>query len=169
MKPVVLGAVMALLSLPMTAAAQTFADPQAVDAAVAAFTGAMPGEPGGAQRPVDRRLRLAACRQALAVEWHGPAALPRRDTVQVRCPDAGGWRIFVPLLTGAGTRSDLPAVGRGEAVTISVIGTGFAVSQPGEALEAGPVGAWIKVRVAGKNEPLRAQVVRPGLVSVPVP
>jgi flagella basal body P-ring formation protein FlgA len=65
-----------------------------------------------------------------------------------------------------------PAILRGDAVTISVTGGGFAVSQPGEAMEAGPVGSWIKVRpaaAAAKSTSLRARVVRPGLVELPLP
>ena len=74
-----------------------FADLDAVDREVAAFTGAPIGAPGGASMPVDRRLRLQACAAPLAVSWNGL----RRDSVQVQCPAAGGWRIFVSLTTGA--------------------------------------------------------------------
>lgn len=170
-----LAALCLILPAPVTmteataAPAPAFADLEAIDAAITAFTGAPAGEVGGALRPVDRRLRLAQCRQTLAIDWHGPAGAPRRDTLVVRCPDASGWRIFVPVRAEAGSAPAAPAVLRGEALTISVTGPGFAVSQPGEALDAGPVGAWIRVRVAGKSEPLRAKVMRPGLVSVEVP
>lgn len=59
---------------------------------------------------------------------------------------------------------------RGDAVTISVMAEGFAVSQPGEALESGPVGGWIKVRCGGANGPvMRARVIRPGLVGMDLP
>ena len=59
---------------------------------------------------------------------------------------------------------------RGDAVTISLGGEGFAVSQPGEALEAGPVGGWIKVRpLAAGSPPLRARIIRPGLVGIDLP
>ena len=55
-------------------------------------------------------------------------------------------------------------------MTISVSGAGFAVSQPGEALESGAVGAWIKVRGPGQNAAvLRARVLRPGLVGMELP
>ncbi|MEY4720681.1 MAG: hypothetical protein RIQ46_406, partial [Pseudomonadota bacterium] len=63
-----------------------------------------------------------------------------------------------------------PAINRGDAVTIAVAGEGFAVSQPGEALEGGPVGTWIRVRgLSAKAQPMRARVVRPGLVEMPLP
>ena len=85
-----------------------------------------------------------------------------------QCPDAGGWRLFVPVKAGAQGSSGAPAVNRGDAVTMAITGDGFSVSQPVEALDAGPVGAWIRVRtIGGTGDPLRAKVVRPGLVSLP--
>jgi flagella basal body P-ring formation protein FlgA len=153
-----------------------FADLDAVDREVAAFTGAPIGAPGGASMPVDRRLRLQACAAPLAVSWNGL----RRDSVQVQCPAAGGWRIFVPLTTGAmvGAMAAAPAVNKGDAVSIAVTGDGFTVSQPGEALEGGPIGGWIRVRPVksggaatafGNSDTLRAQIVRPGMVAIPLP
>lgn len=155
------------LALVLTAAAG-FADLEAIDREVAAFTGASIGQQGGAATPVDRRLRLNPCAAPLALSWHSP----RRDSVLVQCPVAGGWRLYVPV-RGATAESATPAINRGDAVTIAVAGDGFTVSQPGEALEGGAVGAWIRVRgVAavkpGANDAMRAQIVRPGLVSVPV-
>ena len=157
----------ALLALPLLLAAATaqaapFADPGAIDSAVAGFTGVSVGRPGGAAQPVDRRLRLNACANPLSIGWYGN----RRDTVLVQCPDVGSWRLFVPLLQATAT-SDVPAVMRGESVTIAVTGAGFSVSQPGEALDGGPVGGWIRVKSASNGgQPMRAQIVRPGLVEV---
>ncbi|MBN8485899.1 MAG: flagella basal body P-ring formation protein FlgA, partial [Sphingomonadales bacterium] len=114
---------------------------------------------------VDRRLRLAPCRAPLALGWYGP----RRDTVEVSCPVAGGWRLYVPL-AGVAQSAAAPLVARGDAVTITVSGEGFAVSQPGEALEAGGEGEWIKVRGVNPKAPvLRARVLRPGLVGIDLP
>lgn len=156
-------------AVPGIAHAASFADPVAIDREVAAFTGVAQGQPGGAALPVDRRLKLAPCRSPLALGWH----TQRRETVTVQCPDAGGWRLFVPVLAVQAGPAAAPAVMRGEAVTIAVEGDGFTVSQPGEAMEQGAVGAWIRVRVAqggvAKGEAMRAQIVRPGLVSVPMP
>lgn len=152
---------LSLLLAAAPALAAPFADPVAIDGAVALFTGMPLGSPGGAAQPVDRRLRLSACANPLSVGWYAG----RRDTVLVQCPDPGSWRLFVPLLVSAGAES--PAVLRGEAVTISLAGAGFTVSQPGEAMEAGAVGSWIRVKPAsGNNQPLRARIVRPGLVEV---
>lgn len=148
------------------AQARGYHDLVAVDAAVAAFTGAGIGVPGGANMPVDRRMRLAPCYSPLALSWYGN----RQDNVLVQCPDVGGWRLFVAV-SGNSRQGSAPlappAVARGEAITIAVAGEGFSVSQAGEAMEAGAVGAWIRVRTSAKATPIRAQVSRPGLVVVP--
>lgn len=156
-------------------AAAGFADLDAIDRQVAAFTGSPVGAPGGAAMPVDRRLRLRYCAAPLTVGFNGL----RRDSVQVQCPDAGGWRIFVqlssPALGAAAAVAAQPAVNRGDAVTIAVQGNGFSVSQPGEALESGPIGNWIRVRpvkasaASSNGDILRAQIVRPGMVAIPLP
>jgi flagella basal body P-ring formation protein FlgA len=152
------------------ASAASFVDLAAIDREVETFTGSPIGEPGGAAMPVDRRLRLNLCGAAFALRWAGP----RRDSVVVSCPEPGGWRVFVPIAGGGQGEAGAPAVIRGDAVTIAVTGANFAVMQPGEALEAGAVGAWIQVRPAQsqaqtKPAALRARVVRPGLVSLTLP
>jgi flagella basal body P-ring formation protein FlgA len=155
---------MTLAALAILSAA-AFADPAAIDRAVEEFTGAPAGVEGGARTPVDRRLRLAACAVPLALSWHGTA----RGNVLVQCPQVPGWRIFVPVAGAASAPAAAPAIMRGDPVTIAVAGAGFSVSQPGEALESGTVGSWIRVRgLAAKAQPLRARVVRAGLVELPV-
>lgn len=162
-RPVLLSVL--LLSTPALAQS-ALADLAEIDRAVAGFTGVPTGAPGGAAMPVDRRLRLAPCRAPLALGWYGT----RRDTVEVSCPVAGGWRLYVPLMGAAQSAAAAPLVARGDAVTITVSGDGFAVSQPGEALEAGGEGAWIKVRGLNPKAPvLRARVLRPGLVGIDLP
>lgn len=162
---------MSLSLLVLAAASVTgFADLDAIDRQVATFTGAPAGQAGGAMTPVDRRLRLQPCRSGLALSWRSAA----QDSVLVQCGDADGWRLFVPVrMSGAASAAPL-AVARGDAVAIAVTGEGFTVSQPGEALEAGPVGGWIRVRLAGgagvlRAETMRARIERPGLVTVPLP
>lgn len=166
-----------LIALTATAAAPiaaSHADPAALDREVARFTGAAIGAPGGASRPIDRRLRLASCTGEIVLDWR----TTRRDTVIVRCTDAGGWRLFVPVMAAAtggspaaSSAAGAPAVSRGDAVSLSVTGRGFAVSRPAEALEAGAVGDWIRVRPVTERrfaeEPVRARIVRPGVVSLP--
>jgi flagellar basal body P-ring formation protein FlgA len=160
-------AAIALLTAAPALAQSATADLAEIDNAVARFTGVPQGLPGGAAYPLDRRMRLAPCRVPLALGWYGL----RHDTVEVSCPMAGGWKLYVPLAGAAqAAAAAAPAITRGDAVTITVAGDGFAVSQSGEALEAGPVGAWIKVRGLGANAPtLRAKVLRPGLVGIDLP
>ncbi|WP_260925005.1 flagella basal body P-ring formation protein FlgA [Novosphingobium sp. 9] len=160
-----------LASVALLASATGFADLDAVDRQVAAFTGAPVGQPGGAAAPVDRRLRLQPCRAGLALAWRTAG----HDSVVVQCGDPNGWRLFVPVRQSPQmVAAQAPnAVTRGDAVAIAVTGEGFSVSQSGQAMESGPVGSWIQVRpTAGgiaRAEPMRGQIVRPGLVEVPLP
>lgn len=157
--------------LAAAAASGAFADLDAIDRQVAAFTGAGAGQVGGALTPVDRRLRLQPCRTGVALSWRTSL----QESVVVQCGDVNGWRLFVPVRrpTPATLVPEPNAVNRGDAVSIAVTGDGFTVSQPGEAMDAGPVGAWIRVRPvsAGSSgaEPMRARVERPGLVMLPLP
>lgn len=148
-------------------AAAAFADLDALDRRVAEFTGVPVGAEGGALVPLDRRLRLKPCNSPEALSWRDG----RHDAVVVECPDFGGWRLFVPIRAGnSAGLSGAPAVNRGDGVTIAVESDDFSVSEPGEALESGPAGAWIRVRgLDPKAQVLRARVVRPGLVSVALP
>ncbi len=150
---------LAALSAPALAQSLTdLTDLAEVDRQVSAFV----GQPSP---PVDRRLRLAPCAAPLALNWYGPG----RQLVQVRCPAPAGWTLYVPL-PAAAAPGDPAVIQRGDAVTITVGGEGFALSQPGEALEAGAAGAWIKVRGPAPKAPvLRGRVLRPGLVEVELP
>ncbi|MBU6266150.1 MAG: flagella basal body P-ring formation protein FlgA [Sphingomonadales bacterium] len=157
----------ALVGLAPAASAAPFASLDQIDYAVAGFTGAGIGQPGGATLPLDRRLRLGACRAPLALSWR----TDRHDAVLVQCPDPGAWHLFVPVQAQPQASAG-PAILRGEAVNVLVAGDGFSVSQPGEAMESGAIGAWIRVRTvkdgSAKGEPIRARIVRPGLAEVPV-
>lgn len=162
---------LAALALSLTAAAATAqtirvsTDPAAIDRAVAAFTGAPIGTPGGARMASDPRLQLAPCGGPLAVSWHTPA----RTAVTVECRGPTPWRVFVAIspAQNASAPRPAPAVKRGDAITIMVRGRGFSVQQPGEAMEAGAVGDWIEVRTVRKAQGLRARIERPGLAVVP--
>ena len=144
----------------------TYADLAAIDQAVVRYTGQPLGAPGGAAALVDRRLRLMRCGVPLALTWYGS----QHDAVQVDCPLAGGWRLYVPLVSAQAGPAAAPAIQRGDAISISVAGDGFAVAQPGEALESGAVGAWIKVRtVDAKAQPMRARVLAPGQAGIDLP
>lgn len=148
----------------------SFADLDAIDRQVAAFTGVGVGQVGGALTPVDRRLRLQPCRTGVALSWR----TAMQESVVVQCGDANGWRLFVPVRrpVPVAAAPEANAINRGDAVSIAVTGDGFTVSQPGEAMDAGPVGAWIRVRPAAGSasaEPMRARIERPGLVMLPLP
>lgn len=163
----------AILAAPAFAA--TPMDLSIIDRAVADFTGAAQGQPGGAKLPVDRRLRLDPCDGPLDLSWFG------RDqrSVQVVCPQRG-WKIYVAVDGAASTPARGSAqtsgfaggtiVNRGEGVTILARGSGFTLTRQGEALEAGAMGEWIKIRPVGdKKAVLRAQVLRPGQVGMELP
>lgn len=155
-----------LASAPIASARaqSSYADLAAIDAQVRAFAGSA----AGSAAPVDRRLRLMPCPVPLALAWYGE----RQETVEVRCPTAPGWKIFVNLIgRAAGSFAPTaPVVSRGDQVTITIAGQGFAVSQQGEALEAGTQGAWIKVRgLSAGARVIRARVLRPGQVGMDLP
>ncbi|WP_338447322.1 flagella basal body P-ring formation protein FlgA [Pelagerythrobacter marensis] len=149
------------------ALAAGFHDLSSIDREVERFTGAPQGSEGGARLPVDRRLKLTQCPTPIALEWYGSG----NRTVLVRCPVSGGWRLFVPVAaTQAAAAQARPVIARGESVSIAIQGRGFTVSRQGEALEAGAVGEWIRVRPAGeKREAIRARVIRPGRVGMDLP
>lgn len=164
------------LALPMllplcdpAAGANDMSEASRIDRAVAEFTGAAIGAPGGARMAADPRLRLAPCGGALGVRWHNPA----RTAVQVECPGPESWRIFIAInpaqadpSAGPAARA-APAVKRGDAVTLVVRGRGFSVQQSAEAMESGAVGDWIFLRTNRKAESLRARIERPGLAVIP--
>lgn len=151
----------------LAAASTGYADLAAIDREVAGFTGAEIGQSGGAMTPVDRRLRLAPCASPLALSWR----TQNHESVIVQCGDPGSWRLFVPIKRDLQGPGGAPAINRGDGISIAVNGDGFSVAQPGEAIESGAVGSWIRVRPINAKpnaEPMRAQVVRPGLVSLPL-
>ena len=171
MRHMFLGSLAAAALAATTANAATPMDLSIIDRAVADFTGATIGQPGGAKLPVDRRLRLASCNAPLDLQWFG------RDqrSVQVACPTAG-WRIYVAVDAGAGGGHRAPPqygqtlVKRGENVSILVRGSGFTLTRQGSAVEDGAQGEWIKVRATGqRTETLRAMVIRPGQVGIDLP
>ena len=170
MRQLILGSLVAA-GLGASAAAAPPMDLSMLDRAVAEFTGAEVGQPGGAKLPVDRRLRLQACQSPLDLQWFG------RDqrSVQVACP-AAGWRVYVAVDTGGSSaRNAAPQYGqtlvkRGENVSILVRGRGFTLNRQGSAVEDGAQGEWIKVRASGeRTETLRAMVLSPGQVGIDLP
>lgn len=162
---------MSLVLAILAAASGGYADLETIDREVAGFTGAEIGQSGGAMTPVDRRLRLAPCGSPLALTWR----TQNHESVVVQCGDPGSWRLFVPIKRAPQAQGKdvggAPVINRGDGISIAVNGDGFTVAQPGEAMEAGAVGSWIRVRPINAKpnaEPMRAQVVRPGLVALPL-
>ena len=155
----------------LLAAAGPVEDLAALDLRIAEFAGAAIGEDGGATQPLDRRLKLRPCGDPVDIAWRSE----QRDTLVLQCPDAGGWRLYMPVrpLPSAAAAQAAPqiAVQRGDAVTISIAGQGFSISRPGEALESGAVGDWVKVRPAipgnRRADIMRARITGPGVVTLP--
>jgi flagella basal body P-ring formation protein FlgA len=157
----------AILAILAAASLGGYADLDNIDREVAGFTGAEIGQSGGASTPVDRRLRLAPCSSPLSLAWR----TQNHESVVVQCGDPGSWRLFVPVKRETAGLGGEPAIDRGDGISIAINGDGFSVAQPGEAMEAGAVGSWIRVRPINAKpgaEPMRAQVVRPGLVALPL-
>lgn len=167
LSPLILPMLLPLCDPPAEAQARAgeVIDAATIDRAVAAFTGAPVGTPGGARTASDPRLRLAACAAPLAVSWHTPS----RTAVAVECPGPNAWRIFIAVAAAQGpaAAAAAPVVKRGDALTVVVRGRGFSVQQAGEAMEPGGIGEWITVRTNRKGEPLRARIERPGLAVIP--
>ena len=157
----------------MPAAAQTFEDIEALDHRVAAALGAGIGEPGGPARPIDRRLRLAACTGPVSVE------APTLGAATVRCEQLG-WRIRVPVIgadaapteqesnwggqrTARAARA-APVVRRGDPVALVVMSGSFTVSRQAVADQDGAPGDRIRVRTEPRATPIIGQVLPDGRI-----
>jgi len=157
------------------AAAQSFEDIEALEQRVAAALGAGIGEPGGPARPIDRRLRLAACPSGVSVEP------PTLGAATVRC-EALGWRIRVPVIRAdadpAAAESDWgvrpagrtaraePVVRRGDPVALVVVSGSFTVSRQAVAEQDGAPGDRIRVRTEPRAAPIIGQVLADGRVAM---
>lgn len=164
-RPMPLMTAFALAAAPL--AANPFTPAAVIDDAIAGFLGVPAGQPGGAARKSDPRLKLAACADMLDVTWYGRSG----NTVQVSCASRG-WRIFVPVAGGSATSSYTgpgarALVQRGETISLVFEGSGFMLTRQGEALEPGSQGQWIKIKPLGENaKPISGQVIAPGTVRV---
>lgn len=164
------GFILLLLAAASAAAAVPgFQDLDALDRKVAISLGADIGVPGGAANPIDRRLRLAPCADAVVEPPVGGAAT-------VRCPSLG-WRLRVPLMRGgtsagastapaARVRAE-PVVRRGDPVEMLVSTGAFTVSLQAIAEQDGAPGDRIRVRADTKSAPRMAEVVDAGQVRIP--
>lgn len=148
------------------AAAPGFQDLDVIENRVIAALGAGIGEPGGPARPIDRRLRLAACPGNVSVE------APALGAVTVRC-EALGWRIRVPLTRGAAgaqaaaaERAE-PIVRRGDQVEVVARSASFTVSTSGIAEQDGAPGDRIRVRTERGATPVVGEVTADGRIALP--
>ncbi|GAA3894124.1 hypothetical protein GCM10022276_11660 [Sphingomonas limnosediminicola] len=149
-----------LTSLTMTIATATSAAPayqdfDALDARIASLAGSATAV------PIDRRIKLVPCPEE--PEISGPAG----GALTVRCP-ALGWRIRVAVTGTSGTAGPASSVlvHRGDAVELVAHGDGYSVSSVGVALEEGPVGGAIRVKIPTSPSPVAAVVARAGVASI---
>ena len=114
----------------------------------------------GAVRPVDQRLKLAACPETLLVE---PPAL---DTVTVRCASLG-WRVRVLTDSQHAAVTNMPVViKRGDPVSVHFVAPGFSVMTNGIAEGEARIGDRVRVRVEQKSNPVMGEAIDAGSVRI---
>jgi len=155
----------ALLLIGAAAHAQGFEDLAALDRKVAAALGADFGQPGGPARPIDKRLKLAACPQPATVEP------PAMGAVIVRC-ESLGWRIRVALTRSAGGHSQAeekaePIIRKGDQVQLTASSGSFSVSTLAIAEQDGAPGDRIRVRAETRKAAVIGMVMPDGRVALP--
>lgn len=150
------------------AAAQDFENLDALETRIVAALGADIGTPGGPLRPLDRRLKLAACPAPATVE-PGPLG-----AAVVRCEPLG-WRIRVPVaktvIASATMAKAEPVIRKGDQVEFIARSGSFTVSTVAIAEQDGGLSDRIRVRTTGsdgkKNAPVTAEVIAAGQVGLP--
>lgn len=155
-----------LLLIGTAAHAQGFEDLAALDRKVAAALGADFGQPGGPSRPIDKRLKLAACPQPVVVDP------PAMGAVLVRCEPLG-WRIRVGLMRAAGGYAQTaaekaePIIRKGDQVELTASTGSFSVSTVAIAEQDGAPGDRIRVRSETKKGAVIGMVMPDGRVALP--
>lgn len=156
----------ALLLIGTAAHAQGFEDLAVLDGKVAAALGAGIGEPGGPARPIDKRLKLAACPQPAIVDP------PAMGAVLVRCEPLG-WRIRVALTRAAAGYAQAsvekaePIIRKGDQVELTASTGTFSVSTVAIAEQDGAPGDRIRVRSEQKKGAVIGMVMPDGRVALP--
>ena len=110
-------------------------------------------------RPVDRRLKLAACSEALQAD------APAQGAVTVRCAPLG-WRVRVLIEANAASSSAPAAIKRGDPVSVNFVAPGFSVTTSGIAETEARIGERVRVRVDTKATPVMGEAVDAGTVRV---
>ena len=137
-----------------SAQAQLFEDMSALDAKVASAVG------HGTVKPIDRRLKLARCPEAITLDTTAPS------TVIVRCTSIG-WRIRVPVAQSvAALNAGEVLVRRGETVEIVIKGEDFEIASSGIAIEDGVSGKRIRVKSSTGNGSISGTVAGQSLVYI---
>lgn len=163
----------AAMTCPAAAQVGPFQNLDAVERRLVIALGADIGQPGGPAAPIDRRMKLAACPGAVAIEP------PMAGAAVVRCAEIG-WRIRVPLLAGGAVQlasaqaaapmravKAAPVIRRGDPVELRTTRTGFSVSNQVIAEQDGAPGDRIRVRSGPKAAPIMVEVIDSGVVRVP--
>lgn len=115
---------------------------------------------GGPVSPVDRRLKLAACPEALQAD---PLSL---GAVTVRCASLG-WRVRVlTAMAQASDHSTPIIIKRGDPVSVHFVAPGFSVTTSGIADSEARIGERVRVRVEQKAMPVMGEAIDAGSVRV---
>lgn len=146
-------AVLLTLLSPLGAMAGDFQNLEAIEARAADAAGSR-------VRPVDRRLKLAACPEPLQAD------LPALGAVAVRCASLG-WRVRV-LVEGSAVPlvTEPILIKRGDPVTVNFIAPGFSVTASGIAESEARLGERVRVRVDQKANPVMGEATDAGTVRV---
>lgn len=151
-----IGGAAAMLLLTNPAQASQFQDLPELDARVAASLQGV-----GVPTPIDSRIKLAQCSSPPTI------SAPMNGAIAIRCPDKG-WRLAV-LVSGAPQQLQQAQeiiVRRGDAIEILARGEGFTISSSGIAMDEGPAGKSIRVKMPTASSPISATIIRPGVVGV---
>ena len=152
----------ALIAAP--AAAAPLENLDMLEQRLVAALGAGIGEADGPARPIDRRLKLAACPEP--TQFDAPAL----GAVAIRCEPLG-WRIRVPLarsLVQSAVAKAEPVIRKGDQVEIEASGGAFTVSTIVIADQDGAIGDRIRVRSPErKAQAIVAQIGEDGKVFLP--
>ena len=156
-------ALVSSLLLAAPAFANDFEDFDRLDARIAELA-AVTGEKADA---IDRRIKLARCPEAPALEKGGIGM------IAIRCP-ALGWRLRVstnaapanPATHGKVQIAETPVVRKGEAVNVMVVGDDFSISYVATAMDDGAVGSSVRVKFSTQGAFLTAKVTAPGKVQM---
>lgn len=152
-------ALAAACAAPAALAVPAFEDIDALDELTAMVASSI----GRTAQPVDRRIKLTRCPEAVSV------AVADKDSLAVRCP-GNNWRLRVPLMhmaatTGAqtsGVSAALPAIRRGDNVRLEIRTEAFSVTYAATAMDDAAVGQSLRLRTGDARVPVRGVAVAPG-------